>query len=795
MPGLRLLLTFFIPCYLILSPIQSLLAQNPTIDSLRGIIYTAPPTTDTGKLKTVFSITSQFTRLDSDSALKYAEMGVEMASLLNDSSQLFLAYRKLGRIKGMALMNMEGMLEEGKKALALATVMKDSTKMALAGIEIGMSWPAIEMEGAISHTQQAIQLLEGLVRNDDNENLYTNLIDACGNLGYLYLYSDVEKSNQLRRKAVAYARKIGDDRRLAIQLAALGTSYRNFGNDSAIVYFQQAGEIFKAVDNPVNLSLIYSEIAQYYSDLNYADSVLKYAQLAIEMGERTGNIETIRTSNRLLADFFLARDEYEEALSYAMKQLEVEENNPSGHLPQAMNGVADVYLAQGDDQEAESWYRKAIASARELKIPTYQAIALLKLGDLAFKDQAYRQALDYYKQARQLDKKEVKDLYQNRIAQCQFNMGQYGKARESWQNILENSQAELTTNYRRAALRGLASADSALGSYGQAYQHLLAFSQLNDTLLTRQYSDRVAEVETELKTAQKEATIKEMEQEDEIQLLQLAQTSTQRNFFIILAAVLGLATAAIGYLFVRIRENRKQIQAQADQLKELNATKDRIFGIIAHDLRGPVSGFQTLGKIFSHHLRLDNKDKLLALSDKVEKQSIRLKSLLDNLLQWSLQQLGTYRPQWEQVLLNSLGREVVALYEESSRAKENEISLDIPESLIVKGDKNGLLVVLNNLLSNAIKFTEKGKIWLKAQTVGENLYLEVGDTGNGMTPEQLAEFREKGNLDSEKGTAGEGGTGLGLNLVLQLVRQWGGELDIQSEVDQGTQVQINLPLN
>ena len=226
----------------------------------------------------------------------------------------------------------------------------------------------------------------------------------------------------------------------------------------------------------------------------------------------------------------------------------------------------------------------------------------------------------------------------------------------------------------------------------------------------------------------------------------------------------------------------------------LNQTKDRLFGIIAHDLRGPVSGFQTLGKIFNYHIKNDNKDKLLALTGQLEKQGIQVKNLLDNLLQWSIQQLGSYRPQWERVLLNPLGKEVMDAYEESSRAKENELEIAIAEDLQVKVDKNGLLVVLNNLLGNAIKFTEQGKITLSAEKRDKQLHLEVNDTGKGMSPEQLAEFRQTGSLKSEKGTSGEKGTGLGLNLVQQIIEQWGGKMRIESQLEKGTSVKIEFPI-
>ncbi len=769
-----------------------LFPQNATVDSLREVILSHQKWEVEG-LQAIFSLTSQFTAINADSARKYAELGVSVAAELGDSSELFLAHRKLGRIKGSMQMDMEGMLEEGKKAMALAIAMDDSVKMATAGMEIGMTWPAISLPEAIQYTEDAVQVLEELVQKRESEKRYKNLTDACGSLGFLYMQKDLEQSIQWRKKAAHYAQKAGSRFRFGIQMAALGTSYRNTQNDSAIYFFQQARQVFSSEQKLHQLGVIFTEIGTYYSDLGYADSVLKYTKLSISLGEQTNNPEAIRQGNKLLATFYQGQKMYEEALRYAQKQLAIERASPSGHLPSILNLVGNIYVGMGNKEDATLHYQEAVSTAEALNTPASQALALKQLGDMAFEEMNYQLALDLYQEAKDLGEPALADRYISAIAITNYRLKRFEVARKNYLALLELSQASTASFYRKKALRGLASCDSSLGNFVKAYQHLWAFYQLDDTLSERQYNEQVAQAETALRTAQKEATIKEMAQAEEIQALQLSKTTNQRNLLLALASILAIAAFAISFLFVQLSYSKKQIQRQADELTALNATKDRLFGIVAHDLRGPVTGFQTLGKLFTHHLQRGNTDKLKALSERVEQQGLQLKTLLDNLLQWSLQQLGTYRPQWEQVLLEPLGREVIALHAESSAAKDTQIELEIPEDLHVKADKNGLHVVLNNLLSNAIKFTEKGKIWLKAQRKADQLYIEVRDTGSGMTEAQLKEFREKGSLPSQKGSAGEAGTGLGLNLVAQLIRHWGGKLEIQSDVQKGTYVQIYLP--
>lgn len=767
-------------------------SQNQEIDSIRKTIHldSGP---DLESLKSIFRITSAFTRLNADSALKYGELGVAVAQEVNDSSRLFLAYRKLGRIKGVLMRDMKAALEDAQKALALAEDMQDQTKIATASLELAMTWPAISMEEAMSYNEQAIAKLETM--EEKTELVYKDLADAYGFLSYLFTHSNLDESILRRKKAAFYAQQAQDSNRLGISYAALGDMYFGKDSDSSLHYFKRATTLFIQQNNLGNLGQLYTRISNIYSSMNLMDSCIYYTQKSLELAEKTGDVRSRNQNYSQLVRLWTKQKQHDDALFYANKWLTSEREITSGELPYALCELGYVYYEMRDLGQAKKYYEEALAEAQKLNSPHYEAMSMSGLARIAFAEKKYEKALSLFQQKAQSSKDQAKPIMQDeyQMGKCLFYLGRFSEAKRTFKALLE--QEEIHSNsLEPATYEGLARCDSALGNYASAFQHLNTFNQLQEKQLENKFNEQVAQAQSELKTELKEAQIRDLEQKEAIQSLEIAQTLARSNFFLTLAIILGLAAFTVGYLFIRIRENKRKIESQTAELQALNATKDRLFGIIAHDLRGPVSGFQALGKIFSHHIKKGNTDKLLAISERVEKQSIQLKTLLDNLLQWSLQQLGTYRPQWEQVLIKPLGQEVVAMYEESSAAKENEIEVEIPENLTWKADKNGLRVVLNNLLNNAIKFTEKGKIRLQAQQEANQLQIEISDTGSGMTAEQLAEFRQQGSLASQKGTAGEAGTGLGLNLVYQLIQRWGGELKIQSEVEKGTKVQVYLPV-
>ncbi len=255
---------------------------------------------------------------------------------------------------------------------------------------------------------------------------------------------------------------------------------------------------------------------------------------------------------------------------------------------------------------------------------------------------------------------------------------------------------------------------------------------------------------------------------------------------------MGIASV-IGLFLFLLNRSRLQVQSQAKELRSLNQTKDDLFGIIAHDLKGPISGFQVLGRVFSHYLPEDSPHRLKQITQQLERQSTHLNQLLDNLLQWALQQLGRYRAEVKPFSLANLAREIIDLNSPAALAKGNKLRLDIPEDLTLNSDPRGWNIVLNNLIGNAIKFTENGEIEVRVEgNKAGGTWLIIQDSGVGMEPAQLARLHDTA-LFSTNGTLGEKGTGLGLQIVRQLLEEWGQELHIKSEVGQGTTLSISLP--
>lgn len=238
----------------------------------------------------------------------------------------------------------------------------------------------------------------------------------------------------------------------------------------------------------------------------------------------------------------------------------------------------------------------------------------------------------------------------------------------------------------------------------------------------------------------------------------------------------------------------KKISERTAELRRVNSTKDKFFSIISHDLRGPVTSFQSLTRLFSHYNKLGQSDKIERLCTKVDQSVDTLNHLLENLLDWSLSQTNGIQCFFEKIILKDFLKNIVELYQTTISSKEIELNLEIPDDIQINADHHTLATVLRNLISNSIKFTpRKGSIHISASTEHDRVIVHIRDTGVGMDCKKLASVFQLQGERSSCGTEKEKGTGLGLVLVKEFVKLNNGHLAIESSPTAGTHIKLELP--
>jgi signal transduction histidine kinase len=232
------------------------------------------------------------------------------------------------------------------------------------------------------------------------------------------------------------------------------------------------------------------------------------------------------------------------------------------------------------------------------------------------------------------------------------------------------------------------------------------------------------------------------------------------------------------------------IEQQSEELKALNSTKDRLFSIIAHDLRSPLSSLKGVMQLLENEFI--SKEEFRQLSKRLQQNVDNVHGMLENLLLWSLSQMDGIKPNVKNFDLNFVIEETVILFKEVFTQKQINLTNNSSLNLQALGDEYQIRTVLRNLLNNAIKFTpQNGQIEIVSSVEKHFVNLKISDTGMGIRKEDLAQIFSNPKLNN--GTAGEKGTGFGLFLCKELIEKNGGSIEIKSEFKKGTTIEILLP--
>ena len=238
----------------------------------------------------------------------------------------------------------------------------------------------------------------------------------------------------------------------------------------------------------------------------------------------------------------------------------------------------------------------------------------------------------------------------------------------------------------------------------------------------------------------------------------------------------------------------KLVAIKTSELHELNASKDKFFSIIAHDLKNPFSTLIGISEMLNEETNSDLSAKVRQYASMINTTAVQTFKLLENLLEWANSQRGKilFRP--GPIKLPELINEELIMMNEMAIKKNIEVKTSIAESIIIIGDRNMIKTIMRNLLSNAVKFTHKnGKVEVSAIAIDHKVEISVADTGIGMTNEtQKKLFRLDADL-STRGTENEKGTGLGLFLCKEFVEKHGGKICVESESGKGSVFKFVLP--
>ncbi len=250
-----------------------------------------------------------------------------------------------------------------------------------------------------------------------------------------------------------------------------------------------------------------------------------------------------------------------------------------------------------------------------------------------------------------------------------------------------------------------------------------------------------------------------------------------------------------------ITEQAEELESQAENLQKSNQellrhikTKDKLFSIIAHDLRAPFNTIMGFSSLLTEVSEQDDKEQLRAYARYINDASLLVFNLLENLLYWARSQTNEIQFVPGVFRLDEIVKENVGLVRETAIKKEIRLEDTGYHNYAVFGDVNMMRTVFRNLMINAVKFTDKGgAVTITSSELEEEIEVCISDTGRGMSEEELERVLHSGVGHSQKGTDGEKGSGLGLVLCQEFISRNRGRLKVSSQPGEGSCFSFTLP--
>ncbi|MCU0448911.1 MAG: tetratricopeptide repeat protein [Bernardetiaceae bacterium] len=696
---------------------------------------------DTAKIRLAQELCNAFVFSQPDSAVRYAQWGLKNARPGRDDRRLHTFHNALGVVRNQQADYNKAIMHHFA-ALELAQKFRDGVNQGRSLNNIGVVFTNQgKYTRALVYFHEAQKVYEKAKEFTFVNTIHTNVGIIHQNLKH---YDQARESFQ---KAIRGHERNRNRRGTAIALQNLARFYYLLAKyDSAMHFFEQAEHIYREIGEKSFLGRVYKSkgaIRVAFNQLDQAEADLKYG--------------------------FSVATEVKDRKTQAQVQIE----------------MANLRLKQHRPDEAAQLARQALATAEEIQSMEEIKLAAALVSDIYFQLEDYGQALSYYKVARtaqdSLDNVERQKAISN--LQSDFEIQSERKQREE-DSVKNRQMMQLLRS--RAELR--------------QRQLLIEKYQLNDSnqLLLAVTERTEKEYDSLKQTSKAEAEMQQSQlifqkQQFNLQQAELRNKQQQRNLLMVSLALVLSVVAVLVWAYYQNRRKNRELAARQAELQRLNATKDKLFSIVAHDLRAPFNGLKNSLELFDS--QYISQTDFTHLANLLKQDVEGLNQGLDNLLRWAHSQMQGIEPQPLSVELGQKVDEVLQLYARPAADKNIDLINQVPIEVKAWVDPDHVRLLLRNLVNNAIKFTPAGGSVRVGATVGARTKITICDTGLGMTADEIGKLFNIEQHYSTRGTANEKGSGLGLILCKEFVEANQGQLTVESQKGKGTTFTIDLPLS
>ena len=586
-------------------------------------------------------------------------------------------------------------------------------------------------------------------------------------------------------------------------LNRLAFALRESNQEEAFKYADEAKKMAEAIHFSKGITYSLDNLAWIYNRRGLIGRAYEYATRALEVCERNGDEAQGARCLNTIASVYYEQKKFKLVLNSFERALEISTRlHDERNIIRTMGNIAYTYFFLDSIPKATYYNNISLKRAEKYGEKYLIAFQLRTKGDLLTKENKIGQALKEYDEALKVAG-EAKSNFMLcttyfRIGNTYLKEGKINKAIEYFNKNIALAKKSGYSEELERTYKIQSEAYNKLKNYSTAYYFLSLHESVHDSIFSFQNAQLLAVLQNDFDNQNRQNQVKLLTQQSQIKEKMIAQQQ-----IIIYSIIAGLLLLSIVVFLLTYSNRQKQaindlltrqkdeISSRADQLVEIDNVKNKLFSILAHDLRSSFHSIHGLLNLLdSDDL---NKDEVFTIGHHLRQSVSFTNTMLDNILHWARSQMQGGFTKKDKIFLKEFTDGKISYLRNNASIKSIQIINELPESLQVIADPDQLDLILRNLISNAIKFTPNlGKITISAFEKNGMAEISVNDTGIGINSEYLQKIFKEDTYFSTKGTDGEKGTGLGLVLVKEFVEKNGGKIWVESNSNVGSKFTFTL---